>query len=68
MILKKNVGYIDSVIRATLGVLIVLAGVYFQNWWGFLGLILVFSGGLSFCPIYKMAGIDTSRINSERAN
>lgn len=68
MILKKNVGYYDSIIRATLGVLIVLAGVYFQNWWGFLGLILVFSGGLSFCPIYKLAGIDTTRPDTERAN
>lgn len=68
MILKKNVGYVDSIIRVTAGALIVGAGLYFENWWGFLGLIPVFSGAVSFCPIYRLLKIDTTTPNSERAN
>lgn len=68
MILKKNVGYVDSIIRVTVGALIVGAGLYFENWWGFLGLIPVISGAVSFCPIYRLLKIDTTDPNSERAN
>ncbi|WP_069132710.1 YgaP family membrane protein [Rhodohalobacter halophilus] len=68
MILKKNVGYIDSVIRVLIGALIVGAGLYFDNFWGFLGLILVFSGTASFCPIYQLLKLETTKPNIERAN
>jgi hypothetical protein len=68
MILKKNVGYLDSIIRVLIGTLIVAAGLYFDSWWGFLGLIPVFSGGVSFCPVYKWLGIETVNPNAERAN
>ena len=68
MILKKNVGYVDSIIRVIVGAMIVGIGLYFDSWWGFLGLIPVFSGVVSFCPVYRMLNMDTSRPNAERAN
>lgn len=68
MILKKNVGYLDSVLRVILGALIVAAGFYFDTYWGFLGFILVFSGGVSFCPVYRALGIETALPNIEREN
>lgn len=68
MILKKNVGYMDSIIRVTLGTLIIAAGLYYDSYWGFLGLIPVFSGGVSFCPIYKLFNYETTNPNAERAN
>ncbi|PKD44930.1 YgaP family membrane protein [Rhodohalobacter barkolensis] len=68
MILKKNVGYLDSIIRVTLGALIVGAGLYFDSFWGFLGLIPVFSGAVSFCPVYRLLNIETTKPNIERAN
>jgi hypothetical protein len=68
MILKKNVGYVDSIVRVIIGAMIVGIGLYFDSWWGFLGLIPVFSGAVSFCPIYRMLNMDTSRPNTERAN
>ncbi len=68
MILKKNVGYVDSIIRVLIGALIMAGGLYLNSWWGFLGLIPIFSGGVSFCPIYRALDIDTSVPNSERAN
>lgn len=68
MILKKNVGNTDSIIRVLVGALIVVLGLYFENFWGFLGFILVFSGAVSFCPIYRLIKMETTKPNIERAN
>lgn len=68
MIVKKNVGNVDSIIRVFIGALIVGAGLYYNNFWGFLGLILVFSGTASFCPIYRLLKFETTKPNVERAN
>lgn len=68
MILKKNVGNTDSIIRVLVGALIVVLGLYFGNFWGFLGFILVFSGAVSFCPIYRLLKMETTKPNIERAN
>ncbi len=68
MILKKNVGYLDSVLRVILGAIIVSAGFFFDTYWGLLGLILVFSGGVAYCPVYKVLGKSTMNPNLEREN
>lgn len=68
MILKKNVGYLDSVLRVILGVIIVTAGFYYNTYWGLLGLILVFSGAVSYCPVYRILGMETTLPNIEREN
>lgn len=68
MIMKKNVGYGDSIIRTMLGAVIVSVGLYNQNYWGLLGLVLVFSGVVSFCPIYRLFKITTMRSDLEREN
>ena len=68
MILKKNVGYIDSIIRVIIGALIVGLGLYFDSYLGFIGLIPVFSGAVSFCPVYRLLNMETTRPNIERAN
>lgn len=56
---RKNVGNTDSVIRAIVGTVILLTGLYYGSWWGVAGLILVFTGAVSWCPIYKVLGIQT---------
>jgi hypothetical protein len=68
MIMKKNVGYGDSIIRTLFGAVIVSVGLYNQNYLGLLGLILVFSGVVSFCPIYRLFKITTMRSDLEREN
>ena len=68
MILKKNVGYIDSIIRVVLGTLIVAIGLYYNSYWGFIGLIPVISGAISFCPVYRLLGTSTMNPNLEREN
>ncbi len=61
----KNVGNLDSIIRVTLGSIILIAGIAFENWFGLLGLVFIITGGLSWCPIYKWFGIKTCKPNIE---
>jgi len=68
MIMKKNVGYWDSIIRTFIGAAIVSVGIYYNNYWGLLGIILVFSGVVSFCPIYRLFKKSTLRPELEREN
>jgi hypothetical protein len=68
MILKKNVGYLDSIIRVIFGALIVGFGLYYNSFLGFIGLIPVFSGALSFCPIYRILNTTTLSPDLEREN
>lgn len=68
MILKKNVGYIDSIVRVFLGAVIVAIGLYFESYWGFIGLIPVISGAVSFCPIYRIFNASTLGPGLEREN
>lgn len=68
MIMKKNVGYWDSILRTILGAAIVSIGMFYDNYWGLLGLILVFSGVVSYCPIYRLLKIATVQSDLEREN
>lgn len=67
-IIKKNVGNTDAVLRVALGTIIILAGLYLNTLWGLAGIILVGTGTLSFCPIYRVFGIETCSPNLEREN
>ncbi len=64
--LKKNVGTIDRVIRAIIG--IVLIALYFvypdmaYKWVSLIvGLILLFTAIISSCPLYSILGIKTCK-------
>jgi hypothetical protein len=62
---QKNVGGWDRKLRIILGVLIMLAGVYYENWWGILGLVIFLTGLFSRCGLYKFFGINTSKCNCD---
>jgi len=67
-IVKKNVSNMDAVLRVALGMVIILVGLYYNNLWGLAGIILVGTGALSFCPMYRIFGIQTCSPNLEREN
>lgn len=56
-----NVGAPDRGVRIVLGLAAIAAGVYFQSWWGALGLILVVTGLLGRCPIYGACKLSTNK-------
>jgi len=59
--MKKNVGSVDRVLRIVLGVVIVALGLYYQSWWGVLGIIPLFTASISSCPLYMPFGISTCK-------
>jgi len=62
--MKTNVGNVDRIVRLLLGVAIIAAGLYFQNWLGVIGLVLIGTAFISFCPIYAIFGISTCPVKS----
>lgn len=60
--MKQNVGNIDRALRLTAGIVIVGAGVYFQSWWGLIGLVPLFTGTTRWCPAYLPFGISTCKV------
>jgi hypothetical protein len=57
--MKCNVGKTDRLFRIILGVVIILAGVYFQSWWGAVGLVPILTGSIRWCPAYLPFGFST---------
>lgn len=60
--MQCNVGGIDRTIRFILGVALVGAGLYFQSWWGIVGLVVFLTAVFSRCPVYVPFGLSTCRV------
>jgi len=56
----KNVGMIDRVLRVVAGLAILsLVFVGPRSAWGWVGLVPLLTGLVSFCPLYSLLGIRT---------
>jgi membrane-associated protease RseP (regulator of RpoE activity) len=61
--MSKNVGTVDRVIRIVLGLaLIALVFVGPQTPWGWIGVIPLVTGFVSFCPAYRLLGVRTCKL------
>lgn len=59
--MNKNVGGVDRVVRLVAGLAAIGAGVYFQSWWGAVGLIFIATAAMGWCPPYAMLGVNTCK-------
>ncbi len=60
MDISKNMGLWDRVARLVIGAILVgLAAMGTIGIWGWLGLILVGTAFMSFCPLYRIIGLKT---------
>lgn len=59
MAMRVNVGALDRKIRLALGAAIVILGLFFKSWLGLIGLILLATALIRWCPAYLPFGIDT---------
>jgi hypothetical protein len=57
--MKTNVGNKDKTVRYLLAIVIGAFGFYFKSWWGLLAILPWFTALISFCPFYKILGINT---------
>ena len=59
--MKINVGKTDKIIRIIIGVVIGVAGILLQSWWGLIGIIPLATGLIGWCPLYLPFGIKTTK-------
>jgi hypothetical protein len=57
--MEKNIGKTDKGIRVLIGVIIIVAGAYFNSVWGILGMIPIVTSQMGVCPIYSLLHIHT---------
>lgn len=62
----KNVGGVDRIARMVMG-LILLALVFVgpQTPWGWIGLVPLLTGLISWCPLYAMLGFNTCPVSGK---
>ena len=58
----KNIGGIDKNLRIVVGAIVIGAGIYFQSYWGAIGLIPLLTGLMNWCPAYSLFGIKTCKL------
>jgi hypothetical protein len=63
-IIKQNVGDADKLVRFALAIIIGAVGFYNKSWWGLLAIVPLLTGLLSFCPLYKIFGLNTCSVKS----
>jgi len=59
--MKKNIGSKDRAVRLFAGLIIIFAGLYYQSWWGALGLVPVITALIHWCPLYVPFRINTCK-------
>jgi sulfite exporter TauE/SafE len=57
--MKANVGKIDKTLRIIAGIVMIGLGIYYQSWWGAVGLLPLITGLLRWCPAYLPFGISS---------
>ncbi len=58
--MKCNSGTIDRALRVVAGLaLIALAATGVVGMWGYIGVVLVATGAIGFCPAYTLLGMNT---------
>lgn len=59
--MKCNAGPIDRLIRIIIGMIIAGAGLYFESYWGILGIVVMATGIFGFCAFYTFLNINTCK-------
>ena len=57
--MQCNLSGTDRGIRLVVGIGLIAVGVYFKNWWGWLGVPLVVNAVMGVCGLYQLLGIST---------
>jgi hypothetical protein len=66
--MKVNVGGIDRILRIVVGaILVALAAMGTIGFWGYIGVVLLATGLLRFCPVYPLLGLNTCPLQKATA-
>jgi uncharacterized protein (DUF58 family) len=59
--MKKNMGKVDRIIRAIIGLAIIATGIIYQSWWGIIGIVPLLTAFMGSCPAYLPLKISTMK-------
>lgn len=54
-----NLGTVDRVLRAVLGLALLAAALFYGQWWGWIGVVPLATAFMAFCPAYRLFGLST---------
>ncbi|MFP4316086.1 MAG: DUF2892 domain-containing protein [Desulfovibrionales bacterium] len=54
-------GKSERIIRTALGLIILVIGLYYESWWGLIGLIPLVTAVIGWCPISAALGLSTCK-------
>jgi hypothetical protein len=57
--MTKNVGSIDRLLRAALGIALIVWALAGGPMWAWIGVVPLATAAISFCPLYAMLGLRT---------
>lgn len=57
--MKRDVGTLDRLVRISVGFFLLFQGAVGGHGWGYLGIIPLLTGAISWCPLYSLLGIST---------
>jgi hypothetical protein len=55
--MKVNVGTIDRGLRIGVGLAAMALGIFYETWWGALGLVPLITAFVRWCPAYSIFGV-----------
>lgn len=64
--MKANVGSVDRMFRLIGGIGVAVWGIVFESYWGLVGVALLATGVFSYCPLYPLFRIDTSKNDEQK--
>lgn len=59
--MKRNMGKGDRIFRVILGLVIIAVGIYYQSWWGAIGLVPLLTAAINWCPLYVPFKLSTKK-------
>lgn len=63
--MTKNIGGLDKIIRIIVGLAVIAAGVFYESYWGAVGLVPLGTALIGWCPPYAIFGISSCSVKTE---
>jgi hypothetical protein len=61
----SNIGKTDRLIRTTVAFIVVFGSIYFGGLWAILGIVILLTAIVGWCPIYALLRLSTSTDQEE---
>ena len=59
--MESNIGKIEGLIRVTGGFAFISAGAFLGNLWAFIGILMMVTAFIGWCPVSEVLGVSTCR-------